>query len=58
MSLRAALIRPTKVGATVTESELQWIVHTAAAAILNPSGPISLSILYEADVISKSRGRR
>jgi hypothetical protein len=58
MSLRATLIRPTKVEATVTESELQWIIYTTAAAILNPSGQISPSILYDSNVIPKSRGRR
>jgi hypothetical protein len=40
-------------GTAVTESELQWIVHTVAAAILNPSEKISPSHLYTADVFRK-----
>jgi hypothetical protein len=37
MDRRATLARPTEAGAKVLQSELLWIVHTVALAILNPS---------------------
>ena len=37
MDRRATLARPTDAGTDVMESELLWIVHTVALAILNPS---------------------
>jgi hypothetical protein len=42
---RAALDRPTDAGAEVIKTELLWVVHTVALAILNPSKLVSIELV-------------
>ena len=42
---RAALARPTEAGAEVMETELSWVVHTVALAVLNPSEMFSIELV-------------